>query len=485
MSPFRDLAIFTVLPFVFCLRPFLGAAEINGTSRPPNILFIAIDDMNDWTTLFDQSNPIQTPNLERLAERGTFFARGYCNSPACNPSRASILSGVRPSTSGVYNNSSNWNKAMPDVTILPQHFKNNGYRTYASGKIFHHHGTAFYRYEAFDEYVEFPTKQPDRPMPPQGNLNGVSQWTRPDGKKGDVSRNFDWGVYPPNEDYHIDNRTVDWAIDKIEKEEGPFFIAAGIFRPHMPFYAPPAWYDQYPMQGLTMPDVNVEDLNDLPAEAEAMIHPPTRSFMSTFAAERTRDPKIFEKAVRGYQAASSFADQVGRLIDALDQSGKSDNTIIVLWSDHGFHLGEKEHWEKFVLYEKATRIPYIVVAPGFKNGQVSYRPVTLIDLYPTLVELCGLPEPDHLEGESLIPLLKNPKAKKKPAIITYGQDNHAIRDDRYRYIRYAGGGEELYDTENDPHEWTNLANNPGSRRIMDKLAKWIPESSANPIETTR
>ena len=157
----------------------------------------------------------------------------------------------------------------------------------------------------------------------------------------------------------------------------------------------------------------------------------------------------------------------------------------MLWSDHGFHLGEKEHWEKFVLYEKATRIPYIVVAPGFKNGQVSYRPVTLIDLYPTLVELCGLPEPDHLEGESLIPLLKNPKAKKKPAIITYGQDNHAIRDDRYRYIRYAGGGEELYDTENDPHEWTNLANNPGSRRIMDKLAKWIPESSANPIETTR
>lgn len=451
---------------------------------PPNVLFIAIDDMNDWTTLFDKSNPIKTPNLERLAERGTFFARGYCNSPACNPSRASVLSGVRPSTSGVYDNSSNWNKAMPDTTILPQHFKDHGYRTYASGKIFHHHGTAFYRYEAFDEYIEFPTKQPDRPMPAEGNLNGIDQWTRPDGRKGKVSPNFDWGVYPPNEDFHIDNRTVDWAVDKIRKAEGPFFIATGIYRPHMPFYAPQNWYDRYPMKELEVPASNPNDLDDLPKEARKMLHPPSRSFMSTFAAEKARNPTIFEDAVRGYQAASSFADyNVGRLMDALDKSGKADNTIIVLWSDHGFHLGEKEHWEKFVLYEKATRIPYIVVAPGFKQGQVSYRPVTLIDLYPTLTELCGLPAPDHLEGESLIPLLKNPKAKKDPAIITYGQDNHAIRNDRYRYIRYAGGDEELYDLENDPNEWTNLANQPNNRKIMIELAQWMPISSATPIES--
>ena len=199
-----------------------------------------------------------------------------------------------------------------------------------------------------------------------------------------------------------------------------------------------------------MPDLKEDDLDDLPAVAKQMLT--SRSFISTFRAEESRDPKIFNKAVRGYQAASSFADyNVGRLIDALDASGKADNTIIVLWSDHGFHVGEKEHWEKFVLYEKATHIPYIVVAPGFKKSQVSYSPVTLIDLYPTLVELCGLPTPDHLKGESLVPLLQNPKVKKDPAIITYGQDNHAIRNDRYRYIRYADGEEELYDTENDPN----------------------------------
>jgi arylsulfatase A-like enzyme len=472
------LVLILFLPSAFILQP--SRAE----SARPNVLFIAIDDMNDWTTLFDKSNPIKTPNLERLADQGTFFARAYCNSPACNPSRASVLSGVRPSTSGVYNNSSNWNKAMPGVTILPQHFKNHGYRTYASGKIFHHHGTAFFRYEAFDEYVEFPTKQPDRPMPSSGNLNGIVQWTRPNGGKGTVSRNFDWGAYPDDPDFHIDNRTVNWAINKIEKAEEPFFIATGIFRPHMPFFAPQEWYDAYSMKDLEMPVHNPSDLEDVPEEARQMLHPPTRSFMSTFNAEKARDPEIFEKAVRGYQAAASFADyNVGRLIDALDASGKADNTIIVLWSDHGFHVGEKEHWEKFVLYEKATHIPYIVVAPGFKKGQVSYRPVTLIDLYPTLTELCGLPVPDHLEGKSLVPLLKNPKAKKDPAVITYGHNNHAVRTDRYRYIRYAGGDEELYDTENDPNEWTNLATQKSSRKIMDELAQWLPEQNARPIES--
>ena len=462
----------------------LPIGDLPAESERPNVLFIAIDDMNDWTTLFDKSNPIKTPNLERLADRGTFFARGYCNSPACNPSRASLLSGVRPSTSGVYDNSSNWNKAMPDVTILPQHFKDHGYKTYASGKIFHHHGAAFFRYEAFDEYLEFPTKQPDRPMPPKGNMNGIEKWTHQDGRKSPVSRNFDWGVYPPEEDIHIDNRTVDWAIDRIESAQEPFFIATGIYRPHMPFFTPQKWYDLYPLDEIEKPVIKEDDLEDVPESGIKMLR--ARAFMSTFAAEKTRDPEIFGKAVRGYQAASSFADyKVGQLLDALDASGIANNTIIVLWSDHGFHVGEKENWEKFVLYEKATHIPYIIVAPGFKNGLVSYRPVSLIDLYPTLVELCGLPTPDHLEGESLVPLLQNPKAKRNPVIITYGRGNHAVRSDRYRYIRYANGEEELYHTENDPHEWYNLASHASSRKLMDEMAKWIPQTNAKPIEAAQ
>ena len=467
-----------ILLFALCFTPFLA---LRAKSPRPNVLFIAIDDMNDWTTLFDQSNPIKTPNLERLAKRGTFFARGYCNSPACNPSRASVLSGTRPSSNGAYGNRSDWKRALKGKTILPQHFKDHGYRTYASGKIFHHHGAAFYQYGAFDEFVKFPAGQPDRPMPKK-NLNGITQWTLPKGGKNKVSPNFDWGIYPENPAFHIDNRNVDWAIEKIEKDEGPFFIATGIFRPHMPFYAPQKWFDQYPMQTLVMPKTKEDDLDDLPQEAEAMLHPPKRAFMSTFAAEKARDPTIFKKAVRAYQASSSFADHsLGRLIDALDKSGKADNTIIVLWSDHGYHLGEKEHWEKFVLYEKATHIPYIIVAPGFKKGQVSYKPVTLVDLYPTLTELCQLPAPDHLEGQSLTPLLKDPKAQRDPALITYGEGNHAIRNDRFRYIRYKNGDEELYDTENDPHEWNNLIDRRGARKVIKEMAKWLPERNAAEI----
>ena len=439
--------------------------------------------MNDWTTLFDKSNPIQTPNLERLAERGTFFSKAYCNSPACNPSRASVLSGTRPSSNGVYANRSDWKKALSDIGILPQHFRNHGYLAYASGKIFHHHGTQFHKYEAFDSFVEFPSRQPDTPMPRNGNLNGIKSWTASDGSRGPVSRNFDWGVYPENPDDHIDNRTVDWAIKKIAApSEKPFFIATGIYRPHMPFFAPQEWYDRYPLGQLRMPEKNDKDLEDLPDAARAMLHPPSRKFMSTFEQEKLRDAFIFEKAVRGYQAAASFADhQVGRLLDALDKSDKADNTIIALWSDHGFHLGEKSHWEKFVLYEKATHIPFIIVAPGFKEGQVCHRPVSLIDLYPTLVELCQLPAPPQLEGESLVPLLRRPKSSRDPVLITYGKGNHAIRSDRYRYIRYANGEEELYDLVADPKEWTNIAYLKGTNKVMKQHAKWLPDSNAHEI----
>lgn len=449
----------------------------------PNVLFIAVDDMNDWTTLFDPSNPIRTPNLERLAERGTFFTQAYCNSPACNPSRASLLSGTRPSTNGVYGNRSDWRRALANTVILPEHFRKHGYRTFASGKIFHHHGPQFQHYEAFDEFVVFPSSQPDTPMPRGGNLNGIRSWTATDGSKGPVSPNFDWGVYPPNPANHIDNRTVDWAIKKIESShKQPFFIATGIFRPHMPFYTPKEWFDKYPMGSLTMPTIKEDDLEDLPKSARAMLHPPSRRFMSTFEAEKLRDAYIFDKAVRGYQAASSFADhQIGRLIDVLDRSGKAANTIIVLWSDHGFHLGEKAHWEKFVLYEKATHIPYIIVAPGFKAGQICHRPVSLIDLYPTLVDLCGLPKPDHLDGKSLKPLLEKPRTKWDPVLITYGRGNHAIRSDRYRYIQYQNGEEELYDLNSDPNEWNNIAHHKGTRKIMDRLAEWMPTENAIPI----
>ena len=199
--------------------------------------------------------------------------------------------------------------------------------------------------------------------------------------------------------------------------------------------------------------------------------------MSTFRHEEQRDPLFFEAAIRGYQAACSFADfQVGRLIDALVAEGLDQNTIIVLWSDHGYHLGEKDHWEKFILYEKTTHVPLIFVVPGLGKGRKISSPAGLIDIYPTLAELCGLPLPEHLEGESLVPILEGSEDKTgSPVITTYGRNNHAIRSDEYRYIRLADGSEELYHTAMDPHEWNNLAGDPSFRPVMDELAGWIPE----------
>lgn len=454
-------------------------------AQRPNVLFIAIDDMNDWTTLFDPANPIRTPNLQRLAARGTFFARAYTASPACNPSRAALLTGVSTAASGVYGNQSDWRRALPDAVILPELFRRNGYQTWASGKIFHHHGTAFHAYEAFDDYLEFPVRTPDEPMP-AANLNGVRHWTNPDQTPApDVSPNFDWGVWPPDPADHIDNRTVGWAIDKLRvaDDQTPFFLAVGIFRPHMPFFVPEPDLEAYRMDGLTLPELNKEDLWDLPDEAAAFLNQPGYRWMSTFLHESKRDSAIYQKAVRAYQASSTFADyQVGRLLDALDESGKAGSTLIVLWSDHGYHLGEKGHWEKFTLYEKATHVPLIIVAPNQRGRQVTHEPVSLLDLYPTLAELCDLPVPESVQGESLVALLRDPEAPRaKPAVMTYGKGNHAVRDRRYRYIRYAGGAEELYATEADPNEWTNLADRPESRAVMNRLAQFLPETDADPI----
>ncbi len=464
-----------------CLSTCTSTAD-----RPvPNVLFIAIDDMNDWTTLFDPSNPIRVPNLEKLANRGTFFTQAYCNAPACNPSRASVLSGVRPSTSGVYGNASDWKTALKDVDLLPAHFRKNGYRTYCAGKIFHHHGSGFVDYTVFDEYLPFPAdRPPDSPMP-EGNLNGVQYWYDEEGNKaGKISPNFDWGVWPKEPDNHIDNQTVKWAIDRMEDEsEAAFFMAVGIFRPHMPFFVPQSFLNIYPLDELQLPVVNPNDFEDLPQGAVDFIKKPRYKWMSTFRHEEKRDSLIFEEAVRAYQASATFADhQVGRLLEALDRSGHRDNTIVVLWSDHGYHLGEKDHWEKFVLYEKATHIPLIIAGPNLPGGQRISSPVSLIDLYPTLTDFCGLPRPNHLEGSSLLPFLGEPiTSTSQPVLTTYGERNHAIRSDEYRYIRLADGSEELYHTAIDKHEWTNLAGEQEYQLIIDSLRKWLPAENASPV----
>lgn len=433
----------------------------------PDVLFIAVDDLNDWIDLLDANAPIRTPNLRRLAARGVNFTRAYCASPACNPSRAAVLLGLRPSSTGVYGNKSDWRGAVPNAVTLPRYFINHGYRVEGCGKIFHHHlGGAFHDDDSFHDFTHL-TNPPDAPMPPE-KLNGLP---------GYGTANTDWGAWPPDPANHVDVRTVDDALARLKQpREKPLFLAVGIFRPHMPYFAPEAAFAEYPADSVVMPPIQPDDRTDLPTGALALLKLKALFFRGMMRAEKNR-PGTWSQAVGAYQACATFADaQIGRLLDALDETGRVDRTIVVLWSDHGYHLGEKEHWEKFALWETTTHVPLIVVAPGVtKESSVCDTPVSLLDIYPTLVELAGLPSNTACDGTSLVPLLRDPtRRQNRVALMTYQRGNHAVRSRRWRYIRYADGTEELYDHGNDPYEWTNLAAEPDLAHVLNRHRRELP-----------
>jgi arylsulfatase A-like enzyme len=277
-----------------------------------------------------------------------------------------------------------------------------------------------------------------------------------------------------------DWQVADWVIRRLMMAHGkPFFLACGFYRPHLPWYVPPEYFDLYPLEEVTLPHVKEDDLDDVPARGRKMARP---------GGDHAKVIKHgqWRKAVQAYLASISFTDAcVGRVIDALDKSPHARDTVIVLWSDHGWHLGEKLHWRKFALWEEATHNVMMFVAPGVtRPGGRCTRPVNLIDIYPTLVDLCGLAPREGIEGLSLVPLLENPEqAWARPSLTTHGKDNHTIRTERFRYIRYADGSEELYDRSVDEMEWTNLAENPEYDYIKEELRRWLPEVNAEGVST--
>jgi len=439
---------------------------VKSAGKRPDVLFIAIDDMNDWTTLFNPKNPIKTPNLVRLAKRGMFFSKAYCAAPACNPSRTAILTGYRPSTTSCYNNgrSDRWWKKMPDAISLPQDFRNHGYLAKGAGKIFHHgwsmgddpRGTE-HSWDDFQKLV--PARSVGK------NHNGYTS-----GPLSEVE--YDWGEH---EQKMVDEDMFEKVSSFMEqKRDKPMFLAAGIFKPHLPFYAPPEVFKKYLFDETQLPPMKKNDLDDVPPIGRRMAHTEHFVFANT-TAKPENDPGSLKKMVQSYQASADFADgMVGRLLDKLDATGKTDNTIIILWADHGYHLGDKESCVKFTLWEKANHVPFIIVAPGVtKPGSRCDRPVGLIDIYPTLLELAGLPPKKDVEGTSLVPLLTNPTQKWHPALMTMGKGNHAVRSNRWRYIRYSDGSEELYDHSKDPWEWTNLAGRPEYAQVIAEHKKWL------------
>jgi iduronate 2-sulfatase len=426
----------------------------------PNVLFISVDDLNDWVGVLGGHGAVQTPNLDRLAARGVTFSQAYCPAPLCNPSRSAVLTGYYPTTSGVYKNTEDWRVAVPDAVTLPELFRENGYETVGGGKILHWNDRAMW-----DEY--YPRVSDPEPTAEvrqsDDNSTGILAW-------GPVN--------VPDEEMN-DHRITSWAADYLhEQHDSPFFLAAGVFRPHVPLDVPQAYFDLYPLDQIVLPETLEGDLDDLPAAGRALAETDSLDVDLQEAGNR-------EKVVQAYLASVTFADaQIGQLLDALESSEYADDTVVALWSDHGMHFGEKDHWKKGTLWEEATRVPLIVAGPGVAEpGSVSDHPVDLVNLYPTLADLCDLPVDQSLDGVSLRPLLENPQAEwDRPALMNF-RDANAVRHQDWRYIRYGDGSEELYDHGTDPDEWTNLADDPIYLWVKEDLAAMLPDRMA--LETPK
>lgn len=430
-----------------------------------NVLFIAIDDLNDWTGCLQGHPDVKTPNLDKLASKGVLFTRAYCSAPACNPSRASLMTGIGPSTSGVYLNSQPWRKSpvLKDAHTLPQHFQTHGYKALGSGKIYH---GKFPDPKSWDVY--WPSKKkakPDDPQPENKPLNGIKK-----------TGHFDWGPLENKKEEMGDWKVASWVGEQLgKKQDKPFFLACGFYRPHLPWYVPKEYFDLYPLDEVTLPLIKEDDLDDVPEPGKKMAKPHKDH-------KKVIKHKQWKKAVQAYLASISFTDEcLGRVLKALDEGPHHNNTIVVLWSDHGWHLGEKLHWRKFALWEEAAHNVLCFTGPGIEPGRCP-APVSLLDIYPTLIDLCGLSRKNELEGESLFPLMMNPLGKRRtPALTTHGKGNHSVRDSRWRYIRYKDGSEELYDHHKDELEWTNLADMPEHARVKEKLSTWLPDKEAPDI----
>ncbi|MEM1226859.1 MAG: sulfatase [Planctomycetota bacterium] len=452
------------------------ATDTVASDSRPNVLFIAIDDMNNYALGLNRDGRAQTPQMDRLAKRGILFTNAHCAAPACNPSRVSVMTGIAPSTSGVYLNRQDWRQCsrLNHRTTIPRHFRDHGYRVLGGGKLYHAANLSVAGLGGFLDpspwHAFFPSKSrqlPDEYVPPKQAIHGSNRF---------YGGRFDWNPLDMDDNHMGDGKVVAWAEKQLAiAHDDPLFLAVGIYKPHIPWYTPRKWFDQYPSSTLP-PSVNhAADLDDIPDAGIAM----SKGEWHRWLVEHDKR----DDAVQAYLASLSFADSmVGRLIDALDSGPMAGNTIVVLWSDHGYHLGEKQHWEKRVLWEQATQVPMIIVDRRVGNAGVRCdRPVSLLDLFPTLVDLCGLGSLDELDGVSLRPLYENPDAESSRHIVTtQGFNNHAVRSQNWRYIRYANGAEELYDHRADWAELRNLAEEPEYELVKQRLSASLPVSNSPP-----
>ena len=427
--------------------------------NPMNVLLLIVDDLNTWL-LEDPtrySGKVVAPNIQRLAKEGVLFHNAYTASPVCSPSRTAFLSGVAPWKSGVSRNGVRVGDSKPlqEVPSLFKTFQDQGYWIAKFGKVSHGYDTGV-KYDASMNHKR-------TPPPPGAPLNGIAR------SAGGKLTERDWGATHLDEDEMSDKRLADSAIDALQRDHAkPFFIACGLFHPHYPWYVPQKYLDMYPLDEIELPPIKADDLNDIPAYGQRLVNLGWN--------EKVKDNGLVKEAIRGYLASVTFSDaHMGRVLKALDESPHRENTIVILISDHGFHLGEKQNWTKGTLWEEATDSVMMWRVPGVTQpNQICTRPVSLLDIYPTLVELNSIEKPDHLDGHSLLPLLKDVRApRSQPAITVY--DGHmSVRTEAARFIRYWDGTTELYDRNSDPHEWNNQTSNPEFAALKAELAGLLP-----------
>ncbi|TWT55663.1 sulfatase [Allorhodopirellula solitaria] len=437
-----------------------GKPVIAAAPQTPNVLFIAIDDMNDWTGFLGGHPQAHTPNMDALARRGVSFTNAHCVAPACSPCRLGLLYGVEPFHSGLYpfyNHQEIQSWVTKRYTSLPKTLRDQGFETFGAGKIFH--SSAHFDIDWSDYHKPQSKKLVYKPE--QGYQIGKSK-----------KMAFCPTTNPLPE--HPDYQVADYGIDVINREhDKPFFLAVGIVKPHLAFVCPEQFFDLIE-QPVEPPPIQSRDLVDVPWVG--------RSMAKLSDDLKFRNDEAWQRVRHAYLACNAWADfNIGRVLDALAASPHADNTVVVLWSDHGYHQGEKRSFRKFSLWEESTRVPLIIYDPRRHQGEPAdcVQPVSLIDLYRTVDDLAGVETPSYVDGDSLLPQLNDPtEVITEPAITTWGRGNYSLRDARYRYTRYYDGGEELYDHQTDPQEWNNLAEDPDHQDVKQRLAEFLPQNEA-------
>jgi arylsulfatase A-like enzyme len=461
------------LSFLFLCFSLLSCSKsiskISQETINPNILFIVIDDLNDWSPSLGNHPKVQTPNIDRLALQGMIFKNAHCQAPLCAPSRASVYTGMHPHSTGIYyqlhdKQIKKSSKKVASAIFLPDYFEKFGYKTLGAGKLLHNGDSI----GIYDTYGGIFPEMGFGPRPTE-RVNYHWKWFNDKYKTA-----TDWAPIELEDSNMSDYKIAEWAIEELKKQHNkPFFLSVGFIRPHVPWHVPQKWFDMFPVENMEVPPYKADDLDDVPEISRKIHDMPGMPKTDWLIKEDKWKPMI-----QAYLACMAFVDeQVGKVLNALEKSEYAENTIIVLWSDHGYHLGEKNRTCKHSLWNRSTHVPLIFAGYGIKQEQSTNVPVGLIDIYPTLVELCGLEENINNEGHSLVPLLQDSDMKwEHPVFTSYGYKNISMYIEDFHFIQYENGEVELYDMVNDNNEWVNLANNPVYKKQIEYFREKLPDN---------